>query len=543
MALKASEEGQAMLGHGVDVYKKTPSLKSVCEDIENNNSFNNVRNNGDASLKNGEVAAHYSSNRKGVLAQCLVAGAVLLLATGGGMPIGYSAILLPQLSEPNSTVSVDQELGSWIASVHSLATPFGALVSGPLIEVVGRRNTLMLSTLPLLLGWIIIGFSKSVTSILVGRVFCGVSVGVIAVPAQVLVGETADTGLRAFLTCGGFAAYCWGILLVYVLGASFQWDIVAFCGIVLPVLSFIAFCLLPESPVWLVKQKKIEKARKALLWLRGGDAEQTNTEVTILEMRIKADLVEKQTQNMNASLRQRIFSAVSMIRDPRVLKPLIIINIFNMLQLFSGTYVIVFYAVHLVQDVGGGSVNHYMAAVVTAVVRFVFSIVSCLMFLRTGRRIVSITSALGTAVTSLALAGYMFAKQEGSSVDSYLLSVLLLIYVAANTLGLVTLPAVMTGELIPMRARGIGGGCTFFVFNMSLFIITKFFPAMNNAIGVIGIFTIFGISSLLAALFLYLALPETKSYTLEEIEDYFKQSNLLWVTREKTSRKNTISFE
>lgn len=89
-----------------------------------------------------------------------------------------------------------------------------------------------------------------------------------------LVGETADTGLRAFLTCGGFAAYCWGILLVYALGASYGWDIVAFSGIVLPALSFIAFFLLPESPVWLVKQKKVEKARKALLWLRGGDAEQ-----------------------------------------------------------------------------------------------------------------------------------------------------------------------------------------------------------------------------------------------------------------------------
>lgn len=60
------------------------------------------------------------------------------------------------------------------------------------------------------------------------------------------------------------------------------------------------------------------------------------------------------------------------------------------------------------------------------------------------------------------------------------MSVLLLIYVAANTLGLVTLPAVMAGELIPMRARGIGGGCTFFIFNMSLFIITKCFPSVSR---------------------------------------------------------------
>lgn len=74
--------------------------------------------------------------------------------------------------------------------------------------------------------------------------------------------------------------------------------------------------------------------------------------MTMLEVRIKADLVERQSQSTNSSLRQRISSAVSIICDPGVLKPLIIINIFNMLQLLSGTYVIVFYAVHLVQDVG-----------------------------------------------------------------------------------------------------------------------------------------------------------------------------------------------
>jgi len=73
---------------------------------------------------------------------------------------------------------------------------------------------------------------------------------------------------------GSFSAYCAGILLVYAFGASFNWDIVAFCAIILPTAAFIALCLIPESPAWLIRRKKIDKAKKALLWLRGGNIEQ-----------------------------------------------------------------------------------------------------------------------------------------------------------------------------------------------------------------------------------------------------------------------------
>lgn len=136
----------------------------------------------------------------------------------------------------------------------------------------------------------------------------------------------------------------------------------------------------------------------------------------------------------------------------------------------------------------------------TAIIRFIFSIVSCIVLLKMGRRPLGIISALGTSLASLTLAGYMIARKEGSSVDvsillcfvlqfaynasikldgrfqAYVLAVCLLFYVGANTVGLLTLPGLMTGELMPLRARGIGGGCIFFVFNLLLFFITKCFP-------------------------------------------------------------------
>ncbi|XP_015430870.1 PREDICTED: facilitated trehalose transporter Tret1-like, partial [Dufourea novaeangliae] len=343
--VEVREEHHSMLGYHSVNYAKVTEVENVCEDIENNNAQKEEK---DITPGDNSVLTAYTSNSKGVLAQCLVSGAVLLLAAGSGMPIGYSAILLPQLAEDNGTMHADRELGSWIASVHSLATPVGSLLSGPLLDGIGRRGSLQLTAIPLCAGWIVMGMSRNIPSLLIGRIVAGFAVGLMAVPAQVLLAETSDPELRGILTGGSLVSYCLGILLVYSLGASFTWDIVAFCGIVLPLIALTALSFIPESPVWLMKQEKPRKARKALLWLRGGNMDQVNTEMEILEARVKADLARKVT---SMSWLEQIFTAISTILDPSILKPLTIINIFNILQLISGTYVVVFYAVELISDI------------------------------------------------------------------------------------------------------------------------------------------------------------------------------------------------
>lgn len=45
-------------------------------------------------------------------------GAVLLLAAACGMPIGYSAVLLPQLYNMSEPLVIDIEMGSWIGEYN-----------------------------------------------------------------------------------------------------------------------------------------------------------------------------------------------------------------------------------------------------------------------------------------------------------------------------------------------------------------------------------------------------------------------------------------
>lgn len=217
--------------------------------------------------------------------------------------------------------------------------------------------------------------------------------------------------------------------------------------------------------------------------------------------------------------------------QPEVMKPLIIINIFNILQVLSGTYLIVFYAVDILKNIQGTeNLDHFVTAILTACVRFIFSIAGSFLLTLIGRRTLALTSGLGTALSTLFLAMLLY---QNCKVPEYAPAALVLIYVATNTMGFMILPGVMLSELFPAKVRGVAGGFTFMIFNFTLFGVAKLFPLVRNSVGVSGVFWIFAAVGIIASFFLYLTLPETTGQTLSEIEDYFQKPGFLWIGRNK----------
>lgn len=80
-------------------------------------------------------------------------------------------------------------------------------------------------------------------------------------------------------------------------------------------------------------------------------------ETESLEATIKADLAKK---SENTSFKKKISSAMSTMRDPGVIKPLIIINVFNAFQTISGTYIVIFYAVDMIKDIGEKELQRFI---------------------------------------------------------------------------------------------------------------------------------------------------------------------------------------
>lgn len=425
------------------------------------------------------------------------------------------------------TMWMDLELGSWISSIHSAATPFGSFISGPFADRFGRRMSLLVSIIPLVISWCIMALSHSHWMIIAARICGGIAVGFLSAPAQIFIAEIAQPHLRGMLIGSPFVAYSLGILFVFLLGWKFSWRVVAWAGIILPCISWVVLFFANESPVWLVRNHRKEEAFKSMRWLRDTD-QIAREEVNELAERYEDEKVDDEGQSL--------WQIVGQID---VIKPLVIVNLFNTFQIISGTFMIVFYAVQIIEEftTGSSGVDSGTAAVFSAVSRLIFTIIYCFILMYICRR--SMINCAGTMATiSSLLLGFLvvFKHDFGPSFVFNSACVLLIIYLAGSTC-LFVMMGVGVGELIPAKVRGKISGYVFSYMNIVLFILVKVFPSIVRHIGISGLFFTFSIGSLLATLTMFLFMPETKGKKLTEIEDYFKGRNWVWFKRERRINK------
>uniref|UniRef100_A0A0A9X5B8 Facilitated trehalose transporter Tret1 n=2 Tax=Lygus hesperus TaxID=30085 RepID=A0A0A9X5B8_LYGHE len=188
-----------------------------------------------------------------------------------GMAFGFPAVAIPQLEEPNNGfMTIDKYQASWIASLSSMTTPFGCLLSGYLMDAIGRKRTLIITQIPAIAGWLLVANAASLEMIYVGRMLVGLGSGMVGAPARVYTGEATQPHLRGTLAAVASVGVSLGVLIEYALGALLiRWQTIALISSVVPALALIGAFLIPETPSFLMSSGKVEKSRKSLAKLRG----------------------------------------------------------------------------------------------------------------------------------------------------------------------------------------------------------------------------------------------------------------------------------
>ncbi|KAH8413855.1 hypothetical protein KR222_010139 [Zaprionus bogoriensis] len=439
--------------------------------------------------------------------QVLAALSVSLGSLVVGFASAYTSPALVSMTNRNITsFEVTPQAASWVGGIMPLAGLAGGIAGGPFIEYLGRRNTILATAVPFIISWLLIACAVNVAMVLAGRFLAGFCVGIASLSLPVYLGETVQPEVRGTLGLLPTAFGNIGILLCFVAGTYMDWSMLAFLGGSLPVPFLILMFLIPETPRWYVGRGREERARKALVWLRGKEAD-VEPELKGL-MRSQADADRQATQNTMLELLKR-----------SNLKPLSISLGLMFFQQLSGINAVIFYTVQIFKD-AGSTIDGNVCTIIVGIVNFAATFIATLLIDRAGRKILLYVSNVAMILTLFVLGGFFYCKDKGMDTSNvgWLPLSCFVVYILGFSLGFGPIPWLMMGEILPAKIRGSAASVAT-AFNWSCtFVVTKSFQDMLDFMGAHGAFWMFGAICFIGLFFVIIYVPETQGKTLEDIE-------------------------
>ena len=183
--------------------------------------------------------------------------------------------------------------------------------------------------------------------------------------------------------------------------------------------------------------------------------------------------------------------------------------------------------------------DDYSNNVIISGVRLIAILISTVLMLRAGRRTLAMISGILSSLSALclglilSLSTIKFGSTISPQIEANLTFALINIYAGSMSFGFFALPSIMIGETQPSHFRGFASGYIFTMNDLFLAVFLTLYPWMLTTLQIHGLFLLFGISCAVCTIFLYLFLPETQGLTLQQIEDYFLQPNIMWITRHR----------
>ncbi|PNY27726.1 glucose transporter rco-3 [Tolypocladium capitatum] len=458
----------------------------------------------------------------------------------GGVLFGYDTgtisgiIAMPYWQDTFSTgyrnpaghldITTSQE--SAIVSILSAGTFFGALSSPFLGDYIGRRPALMAATWVFNLGVIFQTASTSIPLFLAGRFFAGFGVGQVSALIPLYQSETAPKWIRGAIVGAYQLAITIGLLLAAVvdnatsqrmdtgsyripIAVQFAWSLVLFTGMI----------FLPETPRYLIRREKPDKAKKALGIIR----------------RLPADhpAIQNEFDEIKASHEYELSIGKSSYIDcfrPPILKRQFTGMALQALQQLTGINFIFYYGTKYFQNSGVSS--GFVIQMITSAINVASTIPGLYAIDKWGRRPLLLWGAVGMCVSQFIVAmtgtlssgqdpdGLVFVKNLSGQKAAVAFSCIY-IFFFASTWG--PLAWVVTGEIFPLkcRARSLSmTTATNWLFNWAIAYSTpylvNFGPGFANLQSKI-FFIWFGCCFICIA-FVYFFIYETKGLSLEEID-------------------------
>ncbi|KAI0409084.1 general substrate transporter [Xylaria palmicola] len=437
------------------------------------------------------------------------------------MPIGISK---EEFVIPSSTASL-------FTSILSLGTFLGALVGGDISDFIGRRPTIIGGCLVFTVGCILqIASTNQEVLFVFGRLIAGGGVGFISAVVILYMSEIAPKKVRGAMVSGYQFCITIGILLANVvvyttqerndtgsyripIGVQFLWAIILGTGLL----------ILPESPRFYVKKGEIEKAAKALAFVRGQpeDSDYIKDELAeiIANNEFEMANIPQMTyvQSWLACLKGSLSKGDSPIRRTILGAGL------QCAQQFTGINFIFYFGPPFFKQLGTIQ-NPFLISLITTLVNVLATPISFFTIEKLGRRAILIGGGIGMVVCQfiIAIVGVTAGRSElhnFSAVSAMIAFISINIAFFASTWG--PTAWVVVGEIfpLPIRSRGVGiSTASNWFWNTIIAVITPFLVSADKANLGPKVFFLWGSLCIFSTIFAYFLVPELKGLSLEQVD-------------------------
>jgi sugar porter (SP) family MFS transporter len=430
---------------------------------------------------------------------------VASIAALGGLLFGFdTGVISGALLFIRQDFNLNAFTEGFIVSSLLLGAMVGAGVSGALSDRLGRRTIILVAAIIFAVGAIGAALSPTVEMLIFFRFVLGLGVGTASALVPSYISESAPTGVRGSLSSLFQLAITIGILVAYLVNAIFaplgEWRWPLGLAAVPALVLFVGMYLLPETPRWLISQDRDEEARRVL--------ERTRTEQEIEGELAEIRKVEEETKE-HSGYRELLASWV---------RPMLVAGIgLAIFQQFVGINTVIYYAPTIIKSTGLANVASVLATVGIGVVNVLMTIVAIFIIDRVGRKPLLFVGLAGMVV-SLGIIGGAFLDTRLSGIISWVTLAGLMLYVASFAVSFGPVLWVMLPEIFPLKVRGAGAGVSALSNWGANFLVSQAFLPLVALIGTTAVFWILAGICVVAAIFIYFLVPETRGRSLEQIE-------------------------
>ncbi|AIM61889.1 major facilitator transporter [Cellulophaga lytica] len=453
-----------------------------------------------------------------------------LVATLGGLLFGYdTAVISGTVSSLEhffvlpfglSETASNARLGFLVSSAL-IGCIIGGIFGGVISKILGRKKGLILAASLFLISAIGSAipeiFVKPIGEgdhtfmyiFIVYRIIGGIGVGLASMLSPLYIAEISPANKRGKLVSMNQFAIIFGMLVVYFVNyfissqgddswlntVGWRW---MFASEIIPASLFLFFLLfVPDTPRSLVLKSNPKKALDVLIKVNGVD---------------NAPVILNQIKSTVTNHSAKLFSYGV---------PIIIIGVLlSVFQQFVGINVVLYYAPEIFKSMGSGTDVALLQTIIVGAINLLFTVLAIQTVDKFGRKPLMIIGAVSMAIAMFALGTAFYTTSLG-----VFALVCMLVYVAGFAMSWGPVAWVLLSEIFPNSIRGKALAVAVAAQWIANYFVSWTFPMMDKNSYLVEKFNhgfaywVYGLMGVLAALFVWKFIPETKGKTLEEMND------------------------